>query len=106
MAGPACWMATPEPTKRPAPMTPAMAIMDRWRGLRVLARPPWGAGGPAGTEWDMLLPGVVGGGARCVADGGQDCAVPGPAGEPGDAIPGPVSWRSTRGRGPPVDRAL
>src|SRR6478609_7271641 len=34
--GPACWMAAPEPTKRPAPMTPAMAIMDRCLGFRDL----------------------------------------------------------------------
>src|SRR6478736_4770803 len=36
MPGPACWMAAPEPTKSPAPMTPAMAIIDRCLGLRDL----------------------------------------------------------------------
>ncbi len=34
MAGPAVAMATPEPTKSPAPMTPPRAIIDRWRCLR------------------------------------------------------------------------
>lgn len=32
--GPAAAMAVPEPTKRPAPITPPSAIMERWRCLR------------------------------------------------------------------------
>src|SRR3954467_47257 len=44
MPGPACWMAAPEPTNRPAPMTPAMAIMDRCRGLSDLDRPACSVG--------------------------------------------------------------
>lgn len=31
MPGPVAAMPAPEPTNRPAPITPPMAIMDRWR---------------------------------------------------------------------------
>lgn len=33
MPGPAAAIPAPEPTNRPAPMTPPMAIIDRWRFL-------------------------------------------------------------------------
>src|SRR5437763_1533099 len=47
MPGPAAAMPEPEPTNRPAPMTPPIAIIDRWRFLRPGLR-PGSAGGASG----------------------------------------------------------
>ncbi len=44
MPGPVDAMPAPEPTNRPAPITPPMAIIDRWRFLSPALRwpsPPW-----------------------------------------------------------------
>ncbi|MDT4869000.1 hypothetical protein FQZ97_1040050 [compost metagenome] len=37
--GPACAMVAPDATNSPVPMEPPMAIMFRWRGVRVRLRP-------------------------------------------------------------------
>src|SRR5690349_21835170 len=61
MPGPACWMAAPDPTKSPAPMTPAMAIMERCRGLSDLDS-CWSAGMSAPSFWLLRGVGATGGG--------------------------------------------
>src|SRR6478672_2638686 len=58
MPGPACWIAAPEPTNSPAPITPAMAIMDRCLGFRDFES-CWSAG--------MEAPSFVGGSGPLVA---------------------------------------
>ncbi|GAA3797159.1 hypothetical protein GCM10023083_35660 [Streptomyces phyllanthi] len=39
MPGPAAAIPEPEPTNRPAPMTPPIAIIDRWRFFSPACRP-------------------------------------------------------------------
>lgn len=53
--GPAAAIPAPDPTNRPAPITPPRAIIDRWRCLR-----PWDSGACAS--------GAVGGVSRVVRD--------------------------------------
>ncbi len=50
MPGPAVAMPELEPTKRPAPITPPMAIIDRWRFLSPAWRPSPERGPPPGPS--------------------------------------------------------
>ncbi|MFC5124613.1 hypothetical protein ACFPRL_14885 [Pseudoclavibacter helvolus] len=55
-AGPAARIAVLEATSRPAPMTPPRAIIDRCRGLSVLARAsPCSTAGPRPGWWPRSL---------------------------------------------------
>ncbi|GAA3838551.1 hypothetical protein GCM10023083_82710 [Streptomyces phyllanthi] len=58
MPGPAVAMPELDPTNRPAPMTPPMAIIDRWRFLSPAWRPPTG-GVCAWVSGDTLFSFVV-----------------------------------------------
>ncbi len=48
-AGPASCITAPDPTKRPAPMTPPIAIIVRWRCLS----PFWRVGAGESVVWVM-----------------------------------------------------
>ncbi len=80
-AGPASLMALAEPTKRPAPMTPAIEIMVMWRGLRLVPRVPSGESGRA--VWSSAE-------ARSVIGAPPFC-VPGVRRGPGDAVGVPTA---------------
>ncbi|GGL84443.1 hypothetical protein GCM10010095_81540 [Streptomyces anthocyanicus] len=55
MAGPAAAIPALEPTKRPAPITPPIAIIDRWRFLSPAWRPSEAGLGTALEDGEAAL---------------------------------------------------